>query len=194
MYKRINLAKYGRLLHEAKMVIGTGGNISEKDGDFLIIKKKGADMSESKPEDYIRLPFSEAAEGKNSLLSSEAPLHVACYNANEKVGAIIHVHSPYIIAAANRTGLLESPSYEFDCLLVNAVPVVGYLKPGSQYLADAVAHNIRSKVNAVMLKQHGAISIGGTIEEAYYRILALERACMIFLLNNIPDLSIFKNL
>ncbi len=173
------IAEYGKLIHAEKLVIGAGGNISEKRGDFLIIKKKFADMSRGRKSDYIRLSFKKAESPERSgYLSSETPLHLACYRARQDVGAVVHVHSPYIIATAQKTNILESVSYEFDCVLQKSVPTVEYIQPGSAELAEKVAERIKEGANAVMLKKHGAVSVGKDIKEAYLRILALERACI----------------
>ena len=182
MDRRKILAKYGELIHDDKLVIGAGGNISEKDGGFLIIKKKSADMSDADPKDYIRISFKEAeSTDKKDILSSETPLHLACYKAREDIGAVIHVHSPFIIAAAGKTDLLENVSYEFDCILEKNVPTVDYIQPGSSLLAEKVAEKVGNGANAVMLKRHGGVSVGRDIKEAYLRMLALERACITFL-------------
>ncbi|MEA3489459.1 MAG: class II aldolase/adducin family protein [Candidatus Omnitrophota bacterium] len=181
MDKTREIARYGKLLHLNGLVIGPGGNISLRDGDSLIIKKKGADMSREDADDYIRVPFPEK-DSRDGSLSSETPLHIACYEARKDIAAVIHVHSPYMIALAGRTDLLESTSYEFDCVLRKAVPVIGYIQPGTQELAAAVAEKIRDGANAVIMRRHGAISVGRDLEEAYLRILALDRACISLLL------------
>ena len=180
MDKLKEAAKYGRLIHEKGLVIGAGGNISERDGDFIIIKKQGADMSDCQTSGYARIPFSEV-EGNKDTLSSETPLHVACYKANQEVNAVIHVHSPLIIAASGKTDNLESTSYEFDCVLKAAVPVIDYIQPGSVTLAEAVAEKVAGGASAVMMCRHGSICVGKDLEEAYLRVLALERACLTYL-------------
>jgi L-fuculose-phosphate aldolase len=180
MNKIREIAKYGRLIHEKDLVIGAGGNISERDGEFLIIKRKGANMADGNADDYIRILF-EKTESEQELLSTETPMHVACYRARTDINALIHVHSPIMIAAAEKTDLLKSTSYEFDCILQREVPVLDYIEPGSVSLAEAVSKKLSNGANAVMMKRHGAISSGRDIEEAYLRVLALERACLTFL-------------
>jgi L-fuculose-phosphate aldolase len=180
MDRRKEIAKYGQLIHEKGLVIGAGGNISARDGDFLIIKRKSADMSEGNAGDYVRIPFEEA-EKETELLSSEAPLHIACYKAAQNVGALVHVHSPFTIAAAGKIDFLASTSYEFDCILEKSVPVVEYIQPGSRDLANTVADKVKEGAGAVMMRKHGAVSVGEDLKEAYLRILALERACVTFL-------------
>jgi L-fuculose-phosphate aldolase len=180
MDMRKEAAKYGRLLHEKGLVIGAGGNISARDGDFLVIKKKGVDMSGGRPGDYARIKL-EKAEEEKELLSTETPFHAACYKASKNVNAVIHVHSPLVIAAAEKTDILESVSYEFDCILQKAVPVIEYIQPGSFSLASALAEKVSVGAGAVMMKRHGSICVGKDLEEAYLRVLALERACLTFL-------------
>ena len=181
MGKMKEMAIYGRLISEKGLVIGAGGNISCRDGDFLIIKVKGADMSSGSRDDYLRIAVQEAEKLENTSLSSETPMHIACYRVSPDVGAVIHVHSPYVIAAASKTSLLEGISYEFECILKRPVPVVEYHEPGSAELARAVSDRIKEGANAVLMRRHGAVSVGRDLEEAYLRILALERACIVFL-------------
>ena len=181
MNKIEEAAKYGKLIHQAGLVIGAGGNISVRDGSAVIIKKKAADMSLGRTEDYISIPLTEMEQLDNDELSSETPLHTACYKTSESVGAVVHVHSPYAIAASEKTKLLKSTSYEFDCIIQKAVPVIDYIQPGSSELGEAVAEKIKEGATAVLLKKHGPVSVGKDLEEAYLRILALERACLTFL-------------
>lgn len=175
----------GKALCALGFAIGQGGNISKRDGAFLLIKKKGVDMALAGEEGYLRISFDQAKKGHASL-SSESPLHLACYGLGKGVGAVIHVHSPYMVAAAEKTKDLKSNSYEFDCILGRNVPVVRFLVPGSQKLADAVADKVKKGALAVLMQRHGAIAVGRTIDEAFLRILALERACITFLFQQSP--------
>ncbi len=181
MGKEKSIVEYGRMLHQEKLVIGQGGNISVLKGGNLIIKKQSVDMSSAGKSDYLAVKLDEAEKAPVELLSTETPFHVACYRARKDVKAVIHVHSPYTIAASAKIDELESVSYEFDCVIGGPVQVVPYIKPGSVDLAKAIAVNIRSGANAVLLRRHGAVSVGKDLEEAYLRILALERACIVFL-------------
>ena len=175
------LIECGKLAHAHGLVIGAGGNLSIRMGNDIWIKKQYRDMSLGKKEDYVRVPLSGLIENSPKDVSSEAPLHAACYQSNVNIKAVVHVHSPYSIAAAAKLEVLESPSYEFDCILARSVPVLGFIKPGSKELGEAVALSLAEGANAVLLKKHGSIAIGEDVEEAFLRALALERACITFL-------------
>ncbi len=180
MDKRRLLAEYGKKICGEKLVIGAGGNISLRDEDRVYIKKANFNMAEGSVEGYIDIDLTEKYS-LNKELSSETPLHIASYEAREDVKAVIHVHSPFMIAVAHKVTLLRSTSYEFDCILKKEVPSLEYIQPGSEDLASAVGVDIKRGANAVLMKRHGAVSVGDSIEQAYLRILALERACITFL-------------
>jgi L-fuculose-phosphate aldolase len=182
MDAREEIAKYGKLLHDTGLVIGAGGNISVRDGEKLIIKKRETSMSAGDPDDYAVIGLAEARKGASAyMLSSETPFHLACYAAGPEINALVHVHSPYMTAAAKKTDVLEDISYEFECVLQNPVPVIGFLKPGSAALGEALAEKVRNGATAVLMRKHGAVSVGKDLKEAYLRIQALERACICFL-------------
>jgi L-fuculose-phosphate aldolase len=177
---RKKMAETGKKLHEKGLAIGSGGNISVREEDDLVIKKRGTDMSRENPDDYIVIPLAKALV-PNEDLSTETPFHVACYEAREEIGSVIHVHSPETVAASEKTGVLENVSYEFNYVLESPVPVIEFIQPGSTKLAEEIGRRIKGGANAVLMRRHGAIAVGRDIEEAYVRILALNRACKTFL-------------
>jgi ribulose-5-phosphate 4-epimerase/fuculose-1-phosphate aldolase len=174
------LVRCGKLLHEGGFAIGSGGNLSVRDGSYIVIKRQGADLSKAKITDYLRISMKEA-EKSPAGISSETPLHLASYAARPEAGAVIHVHSPVMVAVAEKTRLLKSNSYEFDCVMGGDIPVVPFIKPGTRALAEAVASKVKSGANAVLMARHGAVCVGHNIEETYVRVLALERAALTFL-------------
>ena len=74
------LVRCGKLLHEGGFAIGSGGNLSVRDGSYIVIKRQGADLSKAKITDYLRISMKEA-EKSPAGISSETPLHLASYAA-----------------------------------------------------------------------------------------------------------------
>ena len=180
------LISSGNFLHSNSLVIGAGGNISARQDDAIYIKKTGVDMSSAVSSDYIKIslpPFGSKLQKwiipENKELSSETPLHIASYLAKNDIFAVVHTHSPYAIAAAQKFSVFESPSYEFDCIVGESAPVIPYIQPGSSALADAIAEKIISGANAVIMRRHGVVTVGSDINEATLRALAVERAALI---------------
>ena len=173
-----SLVEGGKFLHEHALVIGPGGNLSIREAGSLIIKRGGVDMSRANAEDYIKIPFSRSIPPEDSRLSSESLLHWSCYVSRDDIRAVAHAHPPYSLKAARSRDILKSESYEFDCMVGESVPVIPYLRPGSRELSDAVEASIGSGETAVLMRRHGIVAVGESVEQACNRILAVERACM----------------
>jgi L-fuculose-phosphate aldolase len=58
-------------------------------------------------------------------------------------------------------------------MVLKDVPVVPYATPGSEALARNIGEALGG-ANACLLENHGAIAVGRSVEEAYYRVETLE--------------------
>jgi len=179
------LIKFGRKIYAEQFVIGTGGNISVRHGSKVYIKASGVSLEDSGAADYNEV---DLKTGKTTCFkgpcSIEIPMHMACYKARPDIGAVIHTHPIYGTVAGIVGKKLKTISYEFKYTMKSEVPVIGYKEPGSIALGKAVERSIK-KHNGLLLKNHGIITVGKTIEEAYLRALALERACKVYILSKL---------
>ena len=161
------LVKCGRELYENGLVKGTSGNISAKipDADSFLIKPSGARMKDLKPEELVLVDLQgNKIRGKRSV-SLETPIHAAIYRTRKDVQAVVHTHAPTATAfGIARTEILPL-QVEVFMFLPNGVPVVPFEPPGSEALAEAVQKRM-VKYDAVILENHGIVTVGSTIEAA----------------------------
>lgn len=185
------LIRYGKLVYSKELVIGTGGNISARSGGKIYIKASGVSLEDSKANDYNEVDLKTSkAICHDRPCSIEIPMHLACYAVRHDIGAVIHIHPIYGTIVGMLVKNLGFISYEMMCTVSTEVPVIGYKKSGSRQLAMAVGGAIK-KHNAVLLKNHGAVVVGSSIKEAYFRALALERACKTYILSRIAGQASF---
>ena len=178
------LVKYSKILAKEEFVIGSGGNISVREKNSIIIKKSNVYLSKAKVNDYEKVSFKEAEKFYKYKLSIETPFHLACYKVRQDINAIIHVHPINVIAFANKEKVLKNISYEFNYILKKEVPVIDFFEPGSEKLKYNVSQKAEKGYNGMILKKHGLICLGKDLEQTYLRVLAVNRACEIFLLSN----------
>ena len=161
------LVKCGRELYENGLVKGTSGNISAKipDADSFLIKPSGARMKDLKPEELVLVDLQgNKIRGKRSV-SLETPIHAAIYRTRKDVQAVVHTHPPTATAfGIARTEILPL-QVEVFMFLPNGVPVVPFEPPGSEALAETVQKRM-AKYDAVILENHGIVTVGSTIEAA----------------------------
>lgn len=103
-------------------------------------------------------------------------IHSAIHMARPDLRAVIHLHFPPVAAAsACKHGLL--PICQEQALLGNIVYLdySGILTQEDE--RDAVARGLGDKSKVMILRNHGLIVCGETIEEAYYLLTNLMRAC-----------------
>lgn len=105
--------------------------------------------------------------------TSELPLHLAFYRAWADIGAVVHSHAPY----ATLFGVIGEPLpmllSEAAACLGGPVPVAPYCRPGSEELADSTLR-IADRGFAVILANHGLVTVGPDLGAAYDATLAVE--------------------
>ena len=105
--------------------------------------------------------------------TSELLLHLAFYNAWADVGAVVHSHAPYATLFSVIGEPLPMLLTEAAACLGGEVSVAPYCRPGTQELADS-AMRIADRDSAVILANHGLVTVGPDLGAAYDATLAVE--------------------
>ncbi|MGW8289371.1 MAG: class II aldolase/adducin family protein [Candidatus Bathyarchaeia archaeon] len=174
------LVKAGRELDDSGLVSGTSGNISAKipGTDMFLMKPSGVRMKALKREELVLVNLQGNKVKGELKVSLETPIHAAIYRARKDVQAVVHTHAPTATAfGIARTEILPL-QVEVFMLLPNGVPVVPFVPPGSEALAAAVQKRI-TNYDAVILENHGIVTVGSTIEAAYNLNEMVEEAAKI---------------
>jgi ribulose-5-phosphate 4-epimerase/fuculose-1-phosphate aldolase len=163
--KRIVTA--GRKLYNNGLVRGTSGNISARvpGTQMFLIKSSGSQMETLRAEELMLVDLQGNKIDGKSKVSMEMPMHASIYRIRKDVQAVVHTHAP----TATAFGIVKTEilplQIEMFMLLPNGVPVIPFEPPGSRELATEVQEKI-SKYDAVVLENHGIVTVGSTIETA----------------------------
>ena len=163
----VKIAQAGRELYDKGLVKGTSGNISARipDTDTFLIKPAGARMNRLKPEELVLVDLmGNKIDGKGNI-SAETPMHAAIYRARKDAQAVVHTHAPTATAFGMAGKEILPLQIEVFMLLPNGVPVVPFKQPGSEALAEAVQKKLVD-YDAVILENHGIVTVGSTLETA----------------------------
>ena len=98
-------------------------------------------------------------------------MHLAIYAATE-AGAVVHTHSPEVIALSAAREELPAIHYAITGL-GGPVRVAPYVRFGSAGLAAAAVKALDGR-SAVILRNHGAVTYGRDLTQAYDRAVLLE--------------------
>jgi ribulose-5-phosphate 4-epimerase/fuculose-1-phosphate aldolase len=174
------MVKAGRELYDHGLVKGTSGNISARipEADTFLIKPSGARMEFLKPEELVLVDLQGNKIRGEADVSRETPIHAAIYRARKDVQAVVHTHAPTATAFGIAKTEILPLQIEMFMLLPNGVPVVPFEPPGSKALAAAVQKKI-ANYDALILENHGIITVGSTLEAACILNEMVEEAAKI---------------
>ncbi|OGO02451.1 MAG: hypothetical protein A2Y72_00185 [Chloroflexi bacterium RBG_13_53_26] len=176
--------KAAQQMSQKGFVVGTSGNVSlhfrDSEGrDLVAITPSGRDYDTMKPNDIVMVDLEgQRVEGELTP-SIETMLHTGIYKVRKKVNAIIHTHPIYgsIIAVAG----LEIPAILDDQVtqIGGEIRVAPYALSGSPEMTGNVIAALGPR-NAVLLANHGAISVGRNMREAFTMCQLLEKTARIY--------------
>ena len=178
---RSEVVRYCRLMSSTGLVKLTSGNISVKDGEsgLIAVSPTSLDYDVMTPADVVVVDGDgHVVEGARRP-TSELPLHLAMYAARPDVAAVVHSHSAYATA-------LGLTGEELPMVIINqagvggSVPVAPYRTPGTPDLGR-IAVETMGRRKSVILQNHGVVSCGATLGEAFSLATYVEEAAHIYL-------------
>ncbi|WP_240746719.1 class II aldolase/adducin family protein [Cryptosporangium phraense] len=162
-----------------RLVIGTAGNVSARTGDRVAVTPTGVPYLSMEPEDVGIHALDGTPIDAPLRPTSELPLHLAIYAARADVGAVVHTHST---AATSLSCLVpQIPAVHYYLGLFGGSPrVAPYVEYGTDALAAGAVSALEGRT-ACLLGNHGAVTVGATLAEAYDRAVYLEWVCEVAL-------------
>lgn len=173
------LVAAGRRLSERGILWSVEGNLSARlpDGGFLTTPS-GAHKGHLTPAELVEVAPDGTARG--GAPSSELPMHLAVYEERPDVRAVVHAHPPTATGFAVAGVELPRAALAESLQLFGCVPVAPYGTPSTAELADSVRGPVR-EFDALLLANHGAVTVGADPEQATERMMQLEHLARIAL-------------
>lgn len=181
-------------LKEKGYLFGTWGNISVRveDGGMLITPSR-VDYEKMKPENFVVMALEDGhiLSGTNRP-TSEREIHRRIMKSRDDIHAIVHTHSAYAMAACAMNHGVPPISEEMCQVIGGGIPLSREFVPSDQHerLGEVAAESI-GQANALLLRNHGPICCGRTLEEAVVCSQVVEKSALMYLqLQHVPDLQV----
>lgn len=169
----------------AGLVSGSSGNVSARitgsDPPLLAVTASSVPYDRFALDDVLVVDFDVEPVVGDGVPSSESLTHLAIYAARPDVGAVIHTHSVYASAFAAAGRPIAPVLDEQAVVLGGAVEVAEYGAPASEELAERAVGALGDRA-AVLLRNHGAVGVGRTLDEALAAVTLTERVAQVQLL------------
>ena len=177
----LDLCEVCHLMWSQDWVAANDGNVSvRRDDGTIVCTPSGVSKREIEPDMLVVIDSAGRVVEGDRRPSTEMAMHLRCYADREDVRAVVHAHPPYATAFAAADRALDGYGLIETVLTVGAVPVVPFAMPGTDDVAEAIAPYL-SHHDALLLRAHGALTVGGDLRTAYYRMESLEQFAKISL-------------
>lgn len=170
----------GIKLHDYHLISLSGGNVSLRINNHILVTPSGMTYQELVTDDIVVMNLDGSiVEGeRRPSVDTVALLYI--YNNMPEVNAVIHTHQVY----ATAVGLISDTLPAVVTTLVNAtvgpVTVAPFSSAASLDMGIETVRHLNGK-RAVILKQHGVITVGSTLKEALYAAVYMEDAAKTYL-------------
>ncbi|MFV0136754.1 class II aldolase/adducin family protein [Streptomyces sp. HMX87] len=169
------------------LVVGTSGNVSVRVGDTVLVTPSGVPYDRLTPDDVTGVGLDGRQVRGTLVPTSELPMHLAVYRSTG-ARAVVHTHAVH--ATAVSTLVRELPLVHYmAAALGGPVRVAPYATYGTGELAEHMLRALADR-SGCLLRNHGTITYGATLDQAYDRTAQLEWMCRLWLTaSSVPGLT-----
>ncbi|MEU6066318.1 class II aldolase/adducin family protein [Streptomyces sp. NPDC047082] len=169
------------------LVVGTSGNVSVRVGDTVLVTPSGVPYDRLTPDDVTGVDLGGRQVLGTLIPTSELPMHLAVYRTTD-ARAVVHTHAVH--ATAVSTLVTELPSIHYmSGALGGPVRVARYATYGTDELAENMLQALADR-SGCLLQNHGTITFGASLDQAFDRTAQLEWMCRLWLTaSSVPGLT-----
>ena len=177
------ICEIGRRVYNKGFAAANDGNISIRVGENEVVCSptmicKGF----MTPDDICAVDLDGNQLAGKRKRTSEILLHLTIMKHRPDVKAVVHCHPPHATAFAVAGEPIPQCILPEVEVFMGEVPIAPYETPGAQGFADTVLPFLTA-TNTIILKNHGTVSFGATLEQAYWKTEILDAYCKILLLS-----------
>lgn len=174
LHPREQLISIMNRIYQTGMTTLSGGNLSirEDNGDMWITPA-GIDKGKLTPKDIVCVHQDGSVDGSHHP-SSEYPFHRAIYACRPDLNAIVHAHPPALVSFSIARRIPETNIIPQANRICGAVGYAPYALPGSEMLGENIARTFAEGFNLVLLENHGVVTGGADLLEAFQRLETLD--------------------
>jgi len=174
-----------RRLYKRGLTTTSGGNISVKlPNGMVLITASQTDKGRMKASDVGMTDIHGRNLSNKLKLSMETGMHLAVYKNRPEVHAIVHAHPPLATSFAVAHKSINVNLMGESRAVVGKIATAPYQLMGTLALAEVVATEITT-ANAVLLANHGVLTVGKSLLEAFDRLEVVESCAKVELLSSL---------
>ena len=173
------MVRFGKWLYRLGFMPGTSGNLSVRlDRERLLVTPTGASKYLLRSSEMVIVDLEGRHLGGSRKATSELGMHLAVYRQRDDVGAVIHAHPPVATAFACSGRALDEMLCQEAAMTLGPVPLASYATTGTEEVAASLEPLIADH-QAILMANHGAVSYGATLLDAFLKMETVEHLAVI---------------
>jgi L-fuculose-phosphate aldolase len=178
---RRDLVRYGKWLYRLGFMPGSSGNLSVRlSPDCILATPTGCSKNLLRAADAVIVDRQGNLLSGSRKVTSEIGMHLAIYQMRGDIKAVIHAHPPIATGFACAGRALDEPLCEEAVMTLGKVPLAPYATTGTDHLARSLRPFIPDH-NAILMANHGAVTYGDSLLDAFLKMETLEHFAKICL-------------
>ncbi len=173
------IVEIGKRIYARGYVASNDGNVSVRlSENEVLITPTGISKGFMEPKDLIVINLDGVVIDGKKRQSSESDMHLQIYKARPDVMSICHTHPPYATGFAVAGISLNKMILPEVIIVLGTIPLVEYGTTGTEELYGMISKYVKD-YDAFLLANHGVVTLGKTVLDAYHKMETVEHAAKI---------------
>jgi L-fuculose-phosphate aldolase len=115
--------------------------------------------------------------------STETGIHLVSYKERADVKAVLHCHPPHAVALTLAGIDMQIPVIPEIIVTIGGIPTAPFATPGTEELPESIRNIVRCS-DTVVMQNHGSVTLGSNLLDAFKKLDMLEHTARILWLAN----------
>ena len=176
---RAAICEIGKLAYAKGFIVGADGNVSARmtDGSVLITPA-GAMKGFLSPEQLAHVAIDGRPLDAGPRASTETGIHLVGYQERPEMRAVLHCHPPHAVALSIAGIDMQIPVIPEIIVTIGGIPTAPFGTPGTPELPESIRAIVRCS-DTVVMKNHGSVTLGTNLLDAFKKLDMLEHTARI---------------
>jgi len=173
------ICRVSSLAYQRGFTSGSEGNVSARLTDgTLLITPTALMKGFLEPHHIAHVDMQGRVVDGGPSPSSEVGIHFVAYEERPDVRAVCHAHPPHAVAMTIAGIDMQMPIIPEAVVSIGGIPTAPFGIPGTPDLGESIREIVRCSDTMVM-KNHGSVTLGANLIDAYKKLDMLEHTAHI---------------
>ena len=176
---RRSICEIGKLCYDRNLISAVDGNISVRlSDDSIVITPAGGMKGFLQMEQLARVDRDGNVIGRPVKQSTEIGIHLVCYEERPDVKAVLHCHPPHAVSLSVAEIDMQMPIIPEMVVTIGGIPTADFATPGTSELGESIRQIVGCS-DTVVMRNHGSVTIGPNLLDAFKKLDMLEHTARI---------------